>query len=55
MKALSIIGIVFFVFCFLVEAMLIGNGTSGAAGWGIFAEIYGLALSIVALVKSNHA
>lgn len=53
LKVLSIIGIIFAVICFLCAAGLINSDAVAAAGWGIYGEVYLLALSIVALVKSG--
>ena len=55
MKTLSIIGIVWAVLCFIC---LVGFNTpadyEAAIGWGMFAAIYLLAISIVYLVKVDR-
>ncbi len=55
MKALSIIGIVLFSLCFLVSIAPIENFDDIEVLIGLFviASIYGLALSIVGVVKSR--
>ena len=53
-KIMSIIGIVFFTFCFLFIVLLINiNDYFSAAGWGVWSVFYGIPLSIVCLVQAN--
>ena len=53
-KVMSIIGLVFFPLSFVCISYLIeGFNVEALAGWGIYACLYGIALSIVALVKNK--
>ena len=54
LKVLSIIGIILFVLAFLFSYAYQYNDTSAAIGWGVIAQVYGVALSIVALVQANN-
>lgn len=54
-KVLSIIGLVIFPLSFLCILSLLGDyDVENIAGWGIIASCYGVALSIVALVKNRN-
>ena len=55
MKTLSIIGIVLAVLAFFCSCAFIDTNPSAAVGWGMYAQFYLLAISIVALVKSKKA
>lgn len=52
-KAMSVIGLIFFGIGFLSTPSLIVEDPYAAAGYGFFISIYALAFSIVALVNSN--
>jgi hypothetical protein len=54
-KVLSIIGIVWFVLAFFCQAGFQYSDPSAAIGWGVLAEIYGIAFAITALVQANNA
>lgn len=51
LKVLSVIGLIWFGLCFVCILAFINNDVSAAAGWGLYAVLYGIALSIVALVQ----
>jgi hypothetical protein len=51
MKTLSIIGIVLSALSFLCACLLMQSDSVAAIGWGMYAAIYLMAFSIVALVK----
>jgi hypothetical protein len=53
MKALSVIGVIGFTFTILVCASTMYDDPTGGSAWGLMAACYGLALSIVGLVKSG--
>lgn len=54
LKVMSIIGIVYFVLCFLGAAYCWSVGDySSASGYVTWAVLYGLALSIVTLVQAT--
>ncbi len=53
MKTLSIIGIILSVLAFICAVSFMSTDPTSSIGWGMYAEIYLLALSITALVKAN--
>jgi|TARA_R110002073_G_scaffold89451_1_gene211877 hypothetical protein len=52
-KTMSIIGMVFFPLCFFLAGAFAESDLEAAAGFGVFAALYGLAFSITAFVKCN--
>ncbi len=53
LRILSIIGIIWFSFCFIIIVALLSEDAEASAGWGIFALLYSIPLSIVGLVKTS--
>ncbi|MCC4307074.1 hypothetical protein LL252_00695 [Alcanivorax marinus] len=53
-KVLSIIGMVFFPLCLLLIGGFAESDTEAAAGWGLFATLYGIGYSITTFVKVKN-
>jgi len=54
-KVMSIIGIVFFSLSLVLVVAFAESDVEAAAGWGMFAAIYGVGYSITTLVKVKKA
>ena len=54
-KVMAIVGIAFSALCFLSISLFINTDSAAAAGWGVYASLYLLALSIVAVVQALEA
>ena len=55
LKVMSIIGIIWFSLCFICIVSLSASGDYyDAAGWGIWAVLYGIPLSIVGVVQAKR-
>lgn len=54
-KTLSIIGMVFFGLCLLLVGAFAESDPEAAAGWGLFAILYGIGYSITTFVKVKNA
>jgi uncharacterized integral membrane protein len=55
LKVMSIIGIAFFSLCLISLLLLVvSNDNIKAAGWGFFALLYAIPLSIVGLIASSN-
>lgn len=52
-KVMSIIGMVFFPLCLLFLVVCIDSDPEAAAGWGMFATLYGIGYAITAFVQAN--
>ncbi|WP_108944148.1 hypothetical protein [Shewanella halifaxensis] len=52
-KTMSIIGIGFFSLCLILTAAFAETDLEAAAGWGMFAAIYGIGYSITAYIKTK--
>jgi hypothetical protein len=52
LKILSIIGIAWFSFSFIIICALSSSNPNGAAGWGILGLLYAIAYAIVGLIQS---
>ncbi|MCK5874227.1 MAG: hypothetical protein P1U78_09425 [Alcanivoracaceae bacterium] len=53
-KVMSIIGMIFFPICLLLIAGFAESDVEAAAGWGVFASIYGIGYAITTFVKVKN-
>ena len=53
-KTMSIIGMVFFPLCLILSSAFAESDAEAAAGWGVFAALYGIGYSITAFVKTKN-
>ncbi|WP_110654465.1 hypothetical protein [Salinicola halimionae] len=53
-KVMSLIGIVFFSLCLLFLLVCMESDVEAAAGWGMFATLYGIGFAITAFVQANN-
>ena len=53
LKTLSIIGLIWFSLSLICVIGFMDSDPNAAMGWGMYAGLYGIALSIVSLVKAR--
>lgn len=53
-KTMSIIGMVFFPLCLILSSAFAESDVEAAAGWGVFAALYGIGYSITVFFKTKN-